>query len=484
MIPVLKAGAFLSLFLAALLASCNGSSGNSSQKEEPHSAEPPTISIEVKGAPSGLAFLIATFENQNYRLDSTEIDPAGKMTFQSAEPYPPGLLYLLLPDQSFFQLLVDKDQTFTMSTRAGDLINAMKVEGSTNNDLLYQALQFELEQQAKFQEVAQQLQRTPPGTPAYQEIRDRQNQLVADRTRFLERIFDKHPNSFFTKFKKAGQNPEIMDVYRPDGSLDTERQVFLYRSQFWNDVDFSDERLLRTPVIFNKLQRYITELTPQQPDSIKQSAAFLIDQVLDYPEYYKFFVNWIGLNYEPNKTSLMDSEAVFVFMVQNYFTNERAFWADSTLVYALQLRAHEMAASLVGQKGPDVQANDPSGMRRSISEIKAPYVIVFLYNPTCDHCIEETPRLVSFYREWKSKGVEVFAIALDTDDQEWKNFITRNGMNWINVFDPTNQAFYAKYYVDVTPEIYVLNRDRIIIAKNLKVHQIEEVIRRDQEKGS
>lgn len=48
-----------------------------------------------------------------------------------------------------------------------------------------------------------------------------------------------------------------------------------------------------------------------------------------------------------------------------------------------------------------------------------------------------------------------------------------------NVFDPTNKAIYGKYFVDITPEIYVLNPERTIIAKNLKVNQIGEVVERD-----
>ena len=92
------------------------------------------------------------------------------------------------------------------------------------------------------------------------------------------------------------------------------------------------------------------------------------------------------------------------------------------------------------------------------------------------------PKLVRLYKEWKSKGVEVYAIALDTNDEEWRSYVQKTGMAWTNVFDPSNQSIYKKYYVDVTPEIYVINPDRKIIAKNLKVHQIETVINRDKEK--
>jgi hypothetical protein len=47
------------------------------------------------------------------------------------------------------------------------------------------------------------------------------------------------------------------------------------------------------------------------------------------------------------------------------------------------------------------------------------------------------------------------------------------------VFDPTNRAIYAKYFVDITPELYVLNKDRIIVGKNLHPDQLEEVFERE-----
>ena len=445
-----------------------------------YSTESPRISIEVAGMEPGWSYLIGTFADQQYRVDSTLVDNEGRMIFQREEPYPAGLYYIWLPDKLALQVLVDEDQNFSLKTQKGDLVAAMKVEGSVDNELLYRNLKYEAQYSASATSLSARMKELAPDSPPYQEAKAELDQLIAARKAHLEEIFTQYPDAFYTQYKKAGQNPDVREVFKTDGTLDSAFQLYLYRIDFWKDVDFSDERLLHTPVIANKLQRYIKTLTVQHPDSINAAAKFLVDQVLDYPEYYKFFVNWIALQYQPTKSNLMDSEAVFVFMVENYFTQERAFWSDSLQTWAIRKRASEMAASLVGRQAPDVRSQGPDGQYYSIYEIKAPYVIVFMYNPTCDHCIEETPKLARFYQEWKDKGVEVFAIALDTEDNEWKDFIARNGMNWINVFDPTNRSIYGKYWVDITPEIYVLNPERKIIGKNLKVYQIEEIIRRDQ----
>ena len=86
-----------------------------------------------------------------------------------------------------------------------------------------------------------------------------------------------------------------------------------------------------------------------------------------------------------------------------------------------------------------------------------------MWNPDCEHCAEQTPKLVTLYNQLKPQGVEVFSIAVNTEDDKWKEAIRKYGMPWINVFDPTNQAIYAKYYVDNTPELYILNKERSII---------------------
>lgn len=443
----------------------------------------PKITIQVAGLQTGKAYLIGFFQDQRYRLDSTEVDASGTMVFQRKELYPEGLVGVALPGNlTGLQFIADKTQQFTLSTRADDLVNAMQINGSLENELLYQNLRFETQQQPKFQELATTLKTFGADTPEHKQAKARQDKLVAERKAHLDEIYQKYPQSFFTKFKKAGQNPDPKDVRNPDGTLNATLQVYLFRTSFWDGVDFNDERLMNTPVVANKLRRYINELTVQDPDSINASADFLVKKLPPKSEYYKFVVNWIVLNYEPTKTNLMDHEAVFVHMIQHYFTTDKAFWTIPDQVDALQQRAMEMQASLVGKKGPNVRAKDINGQYRSIDEIASPYVVIFMFNPTCEHCIEQTPKLLKFYNEWKSKGVEVFGIALDTDENELKTFVQQYNLPWANVFDPTNRAIYATYFVDITPEIYVLNPQRKIIGKNLKVEQISTIIERDQKK--
>jgi len=435
---------------------------------------PADITIEVSNAVNSMCYLINSVAGGNFRVDSMNLEN-GQIRIINEEGFPQGMYYISLPNQKFVSMLFPEDQKFKLSFDANAIASSMKVEGSKDNTLFYENLKYEESYNPRYQPLASKRNAIQDKESAeYKQLTKQIEELEAERAAHLDKIFKGNENTLFVKFKTAGQNPKI----RKRGT-DGEK-VYFYRKEFWDNVDFSDSRLLRTPVVSNKLKRYITELTPQNKDSIIVYTDFLLDKVLDHPQYYKYIANWIALQYEPTKTTLMDPEAIFVHMTRNYFTRERAFWSDSMEVYALQQRAGEMAQSILGIKGPDVVSTDQFGNTQSIYEKTADYIIVYMYNPTCEHCMKETPKMVDYYNRNKSKGIDVFAIAIDTEDQEWKDYIKKNNMSFTNVFDPTNRSIYAKYYVDVTPEIYVLNKDRTIIGKNLKVDQIDIIIDRDR----
>lgn len=453
---------------------------NKKRKEQ---AESPNIVFQIQGlAGGGMASLIGTFEDNNYRADSAQISPTGQIVFKRQEPYFPGMFYLVLPNNANLQLVVDLDQTFTMTTSMANFVDDMKVEGSVDNQILYDALKFENQQRPLFQANAQKMAGLRPGDPAYLQVKAEQDKLIDERQAYLDKIFKEHPTSLFTSFKRAGQNPDLRDCYKPDGSMDTAKYTYNYRVRFWRGTDFNDERLLYTPVISKMLNRYITELTPQHQDSIVKYSIMLVDKVTEKPEFLKYFANWIVLHYDPKETKLMDPQAVYVNMIERYFTYEKAVWSDSAEIFALKQRAFEMSASLVGKKAPEVNVPGPDGKPVSLYDKKAPYVVVYMWNPECEHCAEQTPQLVTLYNQMKDKGFDVYGIAVNTEDDKWRAAMKKYGMPWTNVFDPTNKSIYGKYYVDNTPEVYLLNPERIIIAKNLQVDQIMLMIDRDKAK--
>ena len=117
---------------------------------------------------------------------------------------------------------------------------------------------------------------------------------------------------------------------------------------------------------------------------------------------------------------------------------------------------------------------------QALYDIKSPYIALFFYHYDCDHCIETAPKLAQQYQALKEQGLEVVAVAMDTPDEEWKNFIRSNEMNFVNVTDEDNQAIYDHYSVWATPEIMLLDPERTIIGKHLAVEEISVLMEADR----
>ena len=453
--------------------------------DKPLTGGPADFTVKLRGAQPGLSNLIGFYAEEHFRADTTTIQADGTIRFQKPEGYPQGFYYVSYAENQYVQILLSEDQTFTIEADVNNLIGSIKVDGSDDIAAYYANQKFELSYNADYGALGQQLT-AAKGTAEEAALKEKQLEMRASRQAHLDDLFAKYPNSLFVPFKKAGQNPDVREDVADD------KKVFYYRKEFWDNVDFSDKRLLRTPVINNKLKRYFDELTAQNPDSILASAYSLVDRTISdpslvdrklaHPEYNMFFVNWLMRKYEPGKVTLMDAEAIHVRLTQKYITKERAFWADSMEVYALQNRAYEMGQSLIGMDGPNVTAQDLDGKTHTLLDKTADYLVVYLFTPSCEHCMEQTPKLITWYNEWKNKGADVYAIAIDTDEQELRDYVTKTGMPFSYIYDSTNRSIYAKYYVNVTPELYVLNKERKIIGKNLKVFQIETIIDQDKAK--
>ena len=459
----------------------DGRSQNGSAAVDLSNAESPDIRITLENAPLEGALLVGQYMDQQFRADSGRVEN-GTIVFERDEPYQIGHYIVFLSNRNGIQIMVSEDQTFTISGDMNNFVGTVEVEGQTDTELLYEALAYEQTLQTRFQDLSSRRAGLRAGTTEYDAAAEERRLLVEERTGELEKIMDKAPNSLFTAFKRAGQNPPLNDLRMPNGAPDEQAQVADFRYHFWDDVDFKDARLLRTPVIKTKLNRYIKELTPQNADSINVAADRLLAKTGYQGKFFEFFANWITLQYEPGKSTVMDAEAIHVNMITKYFTKERAVWSDSMTVYGLQQRASTMAQSLIGQPAPDITVPGLDGRGKRLYDLKKPYLAVFMFNPECEHCIEQAPKLTALYPSLKDE-LDVYAIALDTEADKWKNFVKAyNFTPFTNVYDPTNRTIFKTFYVDNTPELYLIDADRKIVAKNLKVNQLAEAIRMDKYK--
>jgi thiol-disulfide isomerase/thioredoxin len=115
--------------------------------------------------------------------------------------------------------------------------------------------------------------------------------------------------------------------------------------------------------------------------------------------------------------------------------------------------------------------------------IQADFTVLYFYDPDCGHCKKKTPALRDLYHDkLKDMGVIVVAADIKKETDKWKKYIRDQKLDWINLADPHMRSnFRYEYNIETTPQLYILDDEKKIIAKKLDVEQIEEFINRQIE---
>ncbi|MGH2566139.1 MAG: TlpA family protein disulfide reductase, partial [Ginsengibacter sp.] len=205
------------------------------------------------------------------------------------------------------------------------------------------------------------------------------------------------------------------------------------------------------------------------------------------PEMYKFLLNWLTDEYINPK--YMGQDAVFVHLFEQYHSKGVSAWLNEKQMTAISNRAYMLMSNLIGEQAADLEMVDSAETSIPLYSVKAPYVVVCFWDPTCGHCREEVPRLDSLYHaKWAKEGVKIYGVLTDTKEQpKWREFINKyNLQSWINVYQTEGQkkieedakkpSYKQLYDVTQTPTLYLLDKDKRIIAKKLTWQQMDDVL--------
>ena len=399
----------------------------------------------------------------------------------------------MLSESKYFDIIIS-EQDFSFSTKIDDLIGSMTFNNSIENPPFYEYLNFITDMQQQVTPIRKQLESAQGDKKI--ELQEKVNIIDKQVKLYRSKFLEKNPERFFSKIVIATTEIEIPESpLDSTGKPDKNFPYYFYKKNFWNNIDFSDERMLRTPVFFSKMDQYLNKLTAKHPDSISNSADILIEKSRANEQIFQYVVNYITSTYERSK--IMGMDAVFVHMVEKYYMTNQCEWVDSIQLTKIADRAQKIAPNLIGRKAASFVdyygrpfMKDPMGNIHTLSEIDADFTVLVFFGPTCGHCKKEMPKIKHNVDSLVLAGhdIKTFAVATEFDKEEWKKFIKDQGTDdWINVADinhddegnpVASSDWRDKYDIYSTPVIYLLDEEKKIIAKRITHSQIVEIISR------
>lgn len=445
------------------------------------------VKIQVKGLKDTVIYWGNHFGDKQYVSDTLKVDSEGWATASGKEELPGGIYLVVLPNKTYFEVLINKgDQHFTVQTDTIDYIKDMKITGSPENEIFNDHQKFIIDKSMKSQEYRARLEANKSNKDSAALLKKNMVDLDKQVKEYRLELVSKHPNTFMAKIIQTMQEPDVPEAPKDEkGNItDSSFQFNYYKAHFLENVDFSDERLLRTPILQGKIKTYTQQLTVPLPDSIIPSIDTIIEKSRANKEVFKYCVANLANYYETS--NIMGYDKVFVHIAEKYYLTKDAYWADSTLKAKIHERVMKIKPNILGEIAYNMVMPDTSFKLHALHDIKAKYTVIVFWDPTCSHCKHEVPMLSQYYDSVRTKGVsiEVFAVGIESDVELWKKFIKDNKLKFLNVSDLYNNTNFRNYYdIYSTPVIYLLDENKHIIAKRLDTEKIRDFIANEEKKG-
>jgi thiol-disulfide isomerase/thioredoxin len=458
---------------------------------------------EIKAKINGLkdtTIILGHYLNKSmYPDDTARIDKKGYGVFKGDRPLPGGMYLIYLPNTRYFEMILGEDQEFTLETDTVDFIESLSYKGSEENQvfLTFQRFMIVLRKEA---DSVQALIKSTTVETEKESLYEQARKINETRIAYIEKVASDYPGLFVARFLKATLDINVPDPPRDANGniIDSTWQYYYFRNHYFDNFDIADPRLLRTPLYEDKVMHYITKVVPQIPDSLIAETDKLIEKSRSDSNLFRYMLitlfNYFG------KSNYMGMDAVQIHIADKYYITD-SWWSDPKFIADLKERVEITKPLLIGKIAPDIELvevpaehfmnaeNDTAlkkfphvGKHFRLSQVEAEYLVLVFWEADCGHCKTAIPKLHEIYESsLKSKGIQVLAVNTLFGEEgkvKWVDFVNSHHLySWMNAWNPYSYDFKVQYDVLTTPQLFILDKNKKIIAKKIAVEQIEDIIK-------
>lgn len=424
-------------------------------------------------------------------VDSVKLNDKSEGVFKGDKALGGGIYIIAYPKKDrFIEILVDKQQRFSITADTSDPIATRKFANSPENDV-FSLYQKEMSVKGRKMDSLNKLLAGARNSTDSTRITNEIKKVGEDISVFRKKVMKENPNTLLSLLMQLMEEPKIPPAAEhPGGKYDSAYAYRYFKDHYWDGINFWDDRITRTPssLFEERLNKYFNTLVYPSPDSVNKE----IDNMLAFASPSKeatrvllvhFVTRYLNMKY-------MWEDAVFVHLFEKYFSQKDYDWLTPQGKKLITDRAYSLMANIMGNPAENISLPDTNGQTVNLYSDTARFTLVCFWDPTCGHCKETLPKLDSMYRsKWKAAGMKIFAVAKETDGskKDWTDFIHQHHLeDWTNVYYSKEEERkrveagipgYAQLYdAQTVPAIYLLDKEKRIIAKKLTWQQTDEIL--------
>lgn len=432
------------------------------------------ITIKIKNY-LGHQLILTSYYGDKIRLvDTAEASNPGVFVFRGSKVYPGGI-YMVLGKRKnkLFEFVMDKQQHFSLQTDTVNYSLNMDVKNSLDNDLFFQYMAFNEQQYSSTLPILNNRKKFKKGSPDYRKYTLKLDSLKEVMNHYRDRLVVENPNTYVAQIIRAMSEEEKLGLEKPA----SKEEFYQLKKHYWDHFSLNNPSLFRTPLYDKKVSNYLKYFVPQQPDSVIRTIDNLISKARNCDECISYLVWKFTMDYQNPK--YMGFDKVFVHLVDQYFEKEPIQNTTPSVLQLLKKRANVLRPLLLGNKAPELILVDTMGQYRPFATLPNKFTLLLFWDYHCGVCKQEIKKLIPLYDTLKNKyDLEVYAININPDLKNWKKAVLERKLPWINVNGTRSiKGDYTKTYdINGTPQFYLLDQQKRIIAKQFSVDQLKLIL--------
>jgi hypothetical protein len=254
-----------------------------------------SIKVKVNGLKDTVLMLGNHFGDKQYVTDTVRVDSKGQAIFSGNEKLNGGIYLAILPSKKYFEFLVTENQEFSLETDTLDFIYNMKVKDSKDNTFFYDYLKFIDDKGRKMEQLKRIIERKETPKDSIELAKKTGGEIDAQVKNYKKDFIAKNPKNFLSDIFLASTDPEIPEIpVLSNGRKDSTFQFNYYRKHYFDNMNFANDWLLRTPILHGRIKNYVENLTFQIPDSISKSCIEICDKFAKLAKRYSCSFKLLG----------------------------------------------------------------------------------------------------------------------------------------------------------------------------------------------
>ena len=128
---------------------------------------------------------------------------------------------------------------------------------------------------------------------------------------------------------------------------------------------------------------------------------------------------------------------------------------------------------------PEIALPNTKGDTVKLTSLKGKIVLLSFWASSDQNSLLDNRDLIEIYKQYKSKGFEIYQVSIDPSKEDWLNAIESAGIPWISVneLNPKGSYYARLFNISQIPSNYLIGRDQSIIGKNLFGDELKKKLR-------